>query len=194
MRGVGQDPFGEAFDRFREHEPYVRGIVLGIVRDPAQADDVIQEAYVVALATATPVRDPRAWLARVARNFALLSLRRRSRRARNEQGAARPDPVAPVDEALADAETRQRVFRALRRLPSLDRSLLSLRYAEKTNFLDIGTRVGLSAEAARSRVRRALDALRKAMDDAYESATPRAWWRTDLLPGFESPDPRTFAT
>lgn len=190
---VAHDPLREAFERLREHEPHVRGIVLGIVRDPGRVDDVIQEMYVVALAHADRVRDPRRWLARVARNFALLSLRRDSRRTRNEQGAARRDPVEPVDDAIADAEARLRVFRALRRLPSLDRNLLSLRYAEKTNFLDIGSRIGLSAEAARSRVRRALDALREAISEAYESTTPRAWWRTDLLPGFESPDPRAFA-
>lgn len=188
-----RDPLREAFERFREHEAYVRRIVLGIVRDPAQADDVIQETYVVALAKGEAVHDPRQWLARVARNFALLARRRDSRRTRNEQGAARKDPIEPVDDAIADAEARLRVFRALRRLPALDRNLLSLRYAEKTNFLDIGSRIGLSAEAARSRVRRALEALREALGEAYESTTPRSWWRTDLLPGFESPDPRAFA-
>jgi RNA polymerase sigma-70 factor (ECF subfamily) len=193
MGRVTRDPFREAFERFREHEAYVRGIVLGIVRDPGRADDVMQEAYVVALVNAARVRDPRRWLVRVARNFALLARRRDSRRVRNEHGAARRDPVAPVDEELAEAEARTRVFRALRRLPPLDRALLSLRYAEKTNFLDIGTRVGLSAEAARSRVRRALDALRDAVGETYESTTPRPWWRTDMLPGFESPDPRAFA-
>jgi RNA polymerase sigma-70 factor (ECF subfamily) len=190
---VTGDPLRDAFERFREHEAYVRAIVLGIVRDPAQADDVMQETYVVALANGGGVRDPKRWLARVAKNLALLARRRSSRRTRNELGAARRDPVAPVDEALADAEARLRVFRALRRLPALDRHVLSLRYAEKTNFLDIGARIGLSAEAARSRVRRALDALREAISDAYESTTPRPWWRTDLLPGFESPDPRALA-
>jgi len=188
-----RDPLRDAFERFREHEPYVRRIVLGIVRDRAQADDVMQETYVVALANGNAVRDARRWLARVARNFALLTRRRESRRARNELGAGRRDPVEPVDDAIADAEARLRVFRALRRLPALDRHVLALRYGEKTNFLDIGTRIGLSAEAARSRVRRALEALRDAISEAYESTTPRAWWRTDLLPGFESPDPRALA-
>jgi RNA polymerase sigma-70 factor (ECF subfamily) len=190
---VAPDPLRDAFERFHQHEPYVRAIVLAILRDRERTDDVIQETYVVALANGSTVRDPRSWLARVARNLALLARRRDARRARNELGAARRDPVEPVDQALADAEARLRVFRALRRLPALDRALLSLRYAEKTNFLDIGTRVGMSAEAARSRVRRALDALREAISEAYESTTPRPWWRTDLLPGFESPDPRAYA-
>ncbi len=193
MDAVTRDPLREAFERFREHEPYVRRIVRGIVRDPAQADDVMQETYVVALASGGRVRDPRRWLARVARNFALLARRRDSRRTRNELSAGRRDHVEPVDDAIADAEARLQVFRALRRLPALDRHVLSLRYAEKTNVLDIGTRIGLSAEAARSRVRRALEALREAISEAYESTTPRSWWRTDLLPGFESPDPRAFA-
>jgi len=187
------DPLREAFERFRAHEPYIRRIVSGIVRDEARVDDVIQETYVVALSNGAAVENPRRWLARVARNFALLALRRESRRTRNEQAAARRAPVGSVDSAIADAEARLRVFRALRRLPAIDRHLISLRYAEKTNFLDIGLRLGLSAEAARSRVRRALDALREAMSEAYESSTPRPWWRPDLLPGFESPDPRAFA-
>lgn len=187
-----RDPLREAFERFREHEPHIRKIVQRILRDSAQADDVIQETYVVALANGAAVRDPRRWLTRVARNFALLARRRESRRTRNEQAAPRREPAGPVDSAIADAEARLRVFRALRRLPALDRNLLSLRYAEKTNFLDIGLRLGMSAEAARSRVRRALDALREAVNEAYESTTPRSWWRTDLLPGFESPDPRAF--
>ncbi|HEX5135712.1 MAG TPA: sigma-70 family RNA polymerase sigma factor [Planctomycetota bacterium] len=186
-----RDPLRGAFDRFREHEPYIRRIVLGIVRDPARADDVIQETYVVALSSGRAARDPRQWLARVARNFALLSRRRDARRARNERLGARHDATGPVDEALADFEARRRVFRAMRRLTAIDRHMLTLRYAEKTNFLDIGARVGLSAEAARSRIRRALQTLREALSDAYESTTP--WWRADLLPGFESPDPRAFA-
>jgi RNA polymerase sigma-70 factor (ECF subfamily) len=189
---VALDPLWDALERFRVHEPHVRRIVLGIVKDPARADDVIQETYVVALSSGQAVRDPRRWLARVARNFALLSLRREGRRARNERDAAQTAAAGPVDEALADAEARLRVFRALRRLPAIDRHLLSLRYAEKVNFLDIGSRVGLSPEAARSRVRRALEALRDAIRGAYESSTP--WWRSDLLPGFESPDPRAAAS
>ncbi len=184
MRG----PLNSAFERFREHEPHLRRIVLRIVRDPARADDVIQETYVVALSSGGAVRDPGRWLARVARNFALLARRREARRARNERDGARPGATRPVDEAIADAEAHRRVFRALRRLPAVDRHMLTLRYAEKVNFLDIGSRVGLSAEAARSRVRRALDTLREALSDPYESTTP--WWRSDLLPGFESPDPR----
>src|SRR5262245_61222079 len=187
------DPLREAFERFREHEAHVRRIVEKIVRDPEQTDDVIQEAYVVALAHASSVLDSRGWFVRVAKNLALLARRKASRRTRNEQAAARRDPVAPVDETIADAEARLRVFRALRRLPALDRNLLSMRYAQKINFLDIGTLIGTSAEAARSRVRRALDALREAIGETYESTTPRPWWRTDLLPGFESPDPRAFA-
>jgi RNA polymerase sigma-70 factor (ECF subfamily) len=184
-------PLRDAFERFREHETYVRRIVLRIVGDPARADDVMQETYVVALSGGRTVRDPRSWLARVARNFALLSLRRDARRTRNERNGARHDAAQPVDAALAAAELHRRVFRALRSLPALDRHLLSLRYAEKTNFLDIGHRVGLSAEATRSRIRRALTALRDALGGAYESSTP--WWRTDLLPGFESPDPSAIA-
>lgn len=185
------DPLRDQFERFREHEPHIRRIVLRIVRDPARADDVIQETYVVALSSGGAARDPRRWLARVARNFALLARRRDERRARNERAGARLGAARPVDEAIADAEAHRRVFRALRRLPAIDRHMLTLRYAEKVNFLDIGARVGLSAEAARSRVRRALDTLREALSDAYESTTP--WWRSDLLPGFESPDPRAVA-
>lgn len=185
------DPLRDAFERFREHEPFLRRVVLGIVGDPARADDVIQETYVVALSSGDAARDPKRWLARVARNFALLARRREARRARNERQGARSAATGPVDDAIADAEARRRVFRAMRSLPAVDRHMLTLRYAEKANFLDIGARVGLSAEAARSRVRRALDTLREALSDAYESTTP--WWRADLLPGFESPDPRAVA-
>jgi RNA polymerase sigma-70 factor (ECF subfamily) len=186
------NPLRDAFERFREHEPFIRRIVLGIVGDPARADDVIQETYVVALSSGRAARDPRRWLARVARNFALLSRRREARRARNERDGARPGEALPVDEAIANAEAHRRVFRAMRRLPAIDRHMLTLRYAEKHNFLDIGASVGLSAEAARSRVRRALETLREALCGGYESTTP--WWRADLLPGFESPDPRAVAS
>lgn len=57
---VAGDPVREAFDRFRKHDSHVRAIVLGIVRDENRAEDVMQEAYVVALGRGDRVKDPRA--------------------------------------------------------------------------------------------------------------------------------------
>lgn len=182
----------ESFEAFYAHEPLLRRVALRIVRNEETARDVVQEAFVVALTHADRVREPRRWLVRVTRNLALLSVRRRSRRARREERVARPSgSESAVHDVLARSETQWRVFRAMQSLDALDRSLLFFRYAEHKNYLEISEMFDMPPEAARSRVRRAVKVLQGAVRTRVENN--RDSWLPDQRPGFESPDPRFFS-
>lgn len=181
---------GGGFDRYYAHEPSMKRVAWRILRDEELARDVVQEAFIVALTHTERVDNPKHWLVRVTRNLALLAIRRASRRRRHEENADAREAGRPVDAQLAQFETRGRVFRAMRTLDPLDKSLLFFRFAEQENYLDIAIRFDMTTEQARSRVRRALARLRGVTERPPEIDES---WFPDCLPGFESPDPRAFA-
>lgn len=73
-------------------------------------------------------------------------------------------PVAQLPESLADLggdiALQQDLLKALRRLPTLDRTILVLRYCEDRSVAETAAEVGLSPIAVRSRASRALARIR----------------------------------
>jgi RNA polymerase sigma-70 factor (ECF subfamily) len=95
---------------FRAHERALFGLAYRLTGCAADADEVVQETFVRALASPPARRDePWApWLVRVATNLALDVLRRRRRR--EERATWLPSPLAaePGDAVLALPEPRER--------------------------------------------------------------------------------------
>ena len=84
---------------------WVRGLARRLTEDEHLAEDVVQDAYTAALKA--PPRAPRAWLGRVVRNLASTALRRKSRRARREALAARPESTPSTADLVARAELQR---------------------------------------------------------------------------------------
>jgi RNA polymerase sigma-70 factor (ECF subfamily) len=98
--------------------------------DADRAHDALQEAFTrLQEQNGTPIRDPRAWLLRVGRNW-LRDVARRQRVAARPVGFLDDVVSAGTDPAsLAEQnETRQRVRDALTQLKLEDREVLVLRY------------------------------------------------------------------
>src|SRR5438045_3044019 len=85
-----------------------------LVRDEGEADDLLQEAWLVAAAKAPATETPsRSWLAGVLRVLGLRQARAAGRRRQREsQSAAHvptPDPAAAPDDLLDQVDTQRRL-------------------------------------------------------------------------------------
>lgn len=148
---------------FAAHAAMVHGVALARV-GPAEADDVVQETFVVALERIDSLRDAEAvgpWLARIARNLATDSGRRRARR--------RTEPLGPENEvaaAGADGEARaeaERVLGAIQRLPEAYRETLVLRLVEGLSGPEIARQVGMTDDSVRVNLHRGMKLLKEAL-------------------------------
>src|SRR5687767_8718703 len=105
-------------EQLLEHDVFLRSLARGLVGEASGADDVVQQAYVTALARGASIHGGsgggalRAWLGGIVRRLAWRRHRSEDRRARHERAAAPPDPVPSVAEIVALEESRRRVVAA----------------------------------------------------------------------------------
>ena len=175
----------------RRHNQRVFRAARAIVRDDAEAEDVMQEAYVRAYAQLGQF-EGRAqwstWVTRIAVNEALGRIRRggrfvhtdldreqeakvdRSDEAwRNANGAAAPFPVGPEDQAAA-RELGGFLERAMDSLPDIYRTVFVLREVEEMSTAEAASALDISEELVKVRLHRARAALRQHMDQRVGSA------------------------
>ncbi len=160
---------------------WLRGLALRLVRDEAQADDVVQETWRRALEK--PPRDRGAlpaWLARTARNAAFEEHRRDGRRRAREARVARPDHAPATDDIVARTELHRRLVDALLALDEPFRSTLLLRYFDDLSTPEIAKRNGVPAATVRTRLKRGLDRLRLRLDAEHDGR--RHAWVLSLVP------------
>lgn len=135
-----------------------------ILRDRELARDAVQNTLVRAWRDLPGLRDPErfdAWLHRLLVNACLDEVRRRRRRP-IEVDILPIDVPTPADEAhrLAD---RDLVERALARLEPEHRALVVLHYYLGYPLPDAAASLGISLPAAKSRLHRAMAALRRVL-------------------------------
>jgi RNA polymerase sigma-70 factor (ECF subfamily) len=109
---------------FNEHRGSLVDYATGIVGSRAQAEDLVQEAFIrfaPVQATGSAVEQPLAYLYRIVRNLALDSTRRKAleRRQREGEPAWWMVPAAPrtPEQELRHRQNLDRVEQALRELP-----------------------------------------------------------------------------
>src|SRR5213079_2929026 len=74
------------------HAGFVKSVALRLLRDDADADDAVQDAFVAAIERPPRERGVlRSWLATVARRAGLNARRSKTRRATREREVARPE-------------------------------------------------------------------------------------------------------
>jgi RNA polymerase sigma factor (sigma-70 family) len=134
------------------------------------ASDLLQETFVRALRYEAfhKVADPPAFLQRIASNLVLdLSRRRKSEQAVIEAGADAAD--APADETRPeeriDFERQSRQFEAaITKLPRRSRQVLILALHQNLSHDEIARRLGISENAVRKQLRRAILRCRAVVD------------------------------
>jgi RNA polymerase sigma-70 factor (ECF subfamily) len=156
-----QQALGDLYDKCAG---LVNALALRVLRDAADAEDVVQEVFVQAWRQAArfdPSRGtPEAWLCTIARSRALDRLRRRAAR-REEAGEQAPPAVATPrnEEALA-------VRKALDGLSEVQRRALELAYYEGLTQTEIAARLGEPLGTIKTRIRSAMIRLRETLGPA----------------------------
>jgi RNA polymerase sigma-70 factor, ECF subfamily len=137
-----------------------------ILRDPELARDAVQNTLVRAWRDLPGLRDPSrfdAWLHRLLVNSCLDEARRKRRRPIEVEIREIDEPArADSSRELAD---RDLVERALNRLEPDHRALVVLHYYLGYPLPEAATLVGISLPAAKSRLHRAMQGLRRSMVD-----------------------------
>jgi RNA polymerase sigma-70 factor (ECF subfamily) len=161
-----------------------------ILRDDAEAEDAVQEAYLLAYRAIGAFRGDAklsTWLIRIVVNEAIARSRKRSRRAEIIQLSGEPEPDADVSEvnmneatpeqpehAAMRAQTRRLLEAKIDALPEVFRTVFVLRALEELTVEEVAASLGIPAATVRTRYFRAKGLLREALareiDFAYGDA------------------------
>jgi RNA polymerase sigma-70 factor (ECF subfamily) len=150
---------------YAEHGAELRRFVLGVVRDPEVAGDVLQITYARVIERGHTARAEtfKGWLFQVAFREALTDRRRRETRDQgNRRLAALGFPTGErPEEGLIRAETVTAVRKALGELPAEQARVVWARMYEDKTFAEIARECDLPLGTVLTRMRLALEKLRR---------------------------------
>jgi RNA polymerase sigma-70 factor, ECF subfamily len=153
-----------SFERlYRTHRRDVYNFVLHDVRNPDDAEDVTQVAFLNAyraLRRGHPPEKPRAWLLTIAQNVA----RRRFRRRSAQIQEVPLDPELAVAANDYDGPTAEEIHAAFRVLPDKQRSALAMRELQGRSYAEIADELDVSIPAVETLIFRARRALRTQLE------------------------------
>jgi RNA polymerase sigma-70 factor, ECF subfamily len=166
--------FGELV---RRHLKAAHAVALGVLGNPADAEDVCQDAFLAALERLEECRDPSrfaAWLLRIVRNRALNARESRALR----QGEPLDEAAGVASAAKGDdpgreaerSELRDRLLAALAGLPPAQREVVLLHDLEGWRHREIADLLGTSEGATRVRLHEARRALRARLGESGNRA------------------------
>lgn len=171
----------EAFEALvAAHQGRVYGLALHLLRNPDDAADAAQEAWVRcygALDRYDPGQSFGAWLYRIVYNHCLDILRRRKRTPMVPTGVGEEDlspfdsaadPGLGVEEIVQRDESAHRLKEVMDRLSEEHRRVLSLRYMLDLSYAEIAQVLGVPDSTVTMRLHHAKRALRKELQRTGE--------------------------
>jgi RNA polymerase sigma-70 factor (ECF subfamily) len=188
-RALARD--GEVFRAIMQrHNRRLYRVARSVVHDDSEAEDVVQEAYVLAFSNLAKFRAEASlatWLTRITLNEALGRLRRRptvdlsildSPQGRGAQVI--PFPTMPSTEdperVAAQHEIRGLIEQAIDELPELFRVVFVMRAVEDMSIEETADFLNLRPETVKTRLHRARKLLQQALDEKLAPAL------TDVFP------------
>ncbi|MBI5365177.1 MAG: sigma-70 family RNA polymerase sigma factor, partial [Planctomycetes bacterium] len=166
FRGAGDvRALAEVFDRTA---PDLLALARHLVRDAAEAEDLVQETFLVAIekrASFDAEKSLLPWLTGVLVNHARHARRSRTRRTDPERLVERT-VVDPADEVAA-SETRGAIEASLARLPDPYGRVLSLHLLKGLQPREIARELALEPSTTRVQLHRGLELLRKALPAGF---------------------------
>jgi RNA polymerase sigma-70 factor (ECF subfamily) len=128
-----------------------------ILASPAAAEDAAQEALLRAWRAAArhEIRNPHAWLTRIARNEAMRAAVRETGLARRRAEARDAELAVGPEEESAGVAARLAACAVIASLPLGDREVLHLRYLEDLTQMEVAHRLGIPEGTAKVRLHRA---------------------------------------
>jgi RNA polymerase sigma-70 factor (ECF subfamily) len=165
-RAGDDEAFGVIVETYRDR---LFGVAIGILRNRAAAEDVVQEAFIKAYRNVKKFRGESqiyTWLYRIAVNTAHNYIRRSKR-----NRAVDFDEVAPVLEARGgdpskaafNVELGEAIEEAISALPPRQQEVFILHYFEQLNHREIGEVLGITEGAVKANFFHAVQKLKGAL-------------------------------
>lgn len=155
--------------------PLVAGIARRMLRDDAEAEDVAQDTLVRLWRNARGLQlgdhGLKPWLRRVVSNLCIDRVRAGRRLTVVDEVPEVAEPPGQL-RALGEREMQSRVDQALQSLPERQRLALTLFHYEGLSQVEVGTILGVSAEAVESLLARARRTLKTQLKDAWRQLLP----------------------
>ncbi len=160
---------------FQAHAVEIERFLLGLLRDPALAADIVQTTFVRLIEKGGGVASSgrRSWLFKVSYNEAMQAIRRSNVDRRAKQKLARslwdPDNCRSLDESIGRiirAEDIEHVRRALDELNPEMQAVVRLRIYEGLKFAEIAEQLEVPLGTVLTRMRNSLAKLRVKLDES----------------------------
>ena len=157
----------------RAYEGRLYGLSLGLLHNPEDARDLVQDTFVRAFKSLELYDLDRpflAWILSVCRNLCIDFLRRRRYSysldaERDGQPLQVPDPQERADRPTLDGETRSMIWEALGRLSDEHREVLVLKDMQELEYGEIAQILNIPQGTVASRVYYARRSLRETLED-----------------------------
>jgi RNA polymerase sigma-70 factor (ECF subfamily) len=195
MRGGDADAFAAVM---RRNNQRLYRLARGILRDPDDAEEAVQEGYLRAFTHLDGFKGEASlatWLARIVANEALGCLRRRRPNVEldavadtlvTDSPSGMPDPASLNPErSAARQEIRRAIEAAVDALPAPFRTVFVLRAIEQLSTRDTALALGIPEETVKTRFHRANRLLRESLSEHFaaiwDDAFPFAGARCDRI-------------
>jgi RNA polymerase sigma-70 factor (ECF subfamily) len=166
------------------HSPGIYRLALRLMKNPAEAEDVVQETFLSAFRGISRFDGRstlRTWLYRIAWNAAMMRLRRKEPETLSVEDASEPESGAPVPRELFDwcclpeaemekTEVRAELERAIGKLPKILRAVFIMREMEGLSTGETAAALELSEDVVKTRLHRARLRLRESLAEFFTPA------------------------
>jgi RNA polymerase sigma-70 factor (ECF subfamily) len=171
-----ESALAELYDRYGRT---AYGLALRVLRDPALAEDAVQDAFLTVWRTAAKFVPERGkastWILTLVHRRAVDAVRREQRRRAEPLDPATEPSVEGVEEDAWLRLQRERVQEALRRLPDAQREALELAYYGGFSQSELAERLGQPLGTIKSRMFSGLSRMRELLG---EPGTEKSWTST----------------
>lgn len=148
---------------YRRHSPRLYALLLRMLRETADAEEILQETFVDAWRRAREYAASRgsveAWLITIARSRAIDRIRNRGARLRLVKQSEQLAPAEPPQPEPPDVHAQTRLRRAMGTLPPEQRRAIELAYWDGMSQSEISRETGDPLGTVKTRVRLGLQRL-----------------------------------